>query len=164
MKKTSLILALCLTSCFAFAQSQPDFKSIKIENAADCRTVEPQVLQAANYNLSTPFSSNDATRLNALSFLIRWMSATPDFQFDMDQTVMKMMKGNDDVLGLYMAAMAKYVLENKGNSKDQKLVKLNAVTHLLNYAENPKNNFKLTKNLKKLSEAKADNELEKALE
>jgi hypothetical protein len=163
MKKPFVTLVICFVSYFAFAQTLPDFKAIKIENAADCRTVEPQVLQAANYNLSTPFSSKDITRLEALSFLIRWMSATPDFQFNIDQSVGKMMKGNDDVLGLYMAAMAKYVLENKSTSKDQDLIKVNAVTSILTYAENPVNNFKLTKNLKKLSEAKANNELEKAL-
>src|SRR5687767_9710322 len=128
MKKTFLSLVVCFIACFAFGQSLPDFKSIKIENAADCRTVEPQVIQAANYNLSTPFSTKDITRLNALSFLIRWMSATPDYQFALDQTATKMMKGNDDVLGLYMTAMAKYVLENKANSKDQNLIKINAIT------------------------------------
>jgi hypothetical protein len=164
MKKTSLTLVVCFVSCFAFAQSLPDFKAIKIESKEDCRAVELQVIQAANYNLSTPFSSKDVTRFQSLSFLIRWMSATPDYQFALDQTATKMMKGNDDVLGLYMAAMAKYVLENKANSKDQNLIKVNAITSVLTYAENPANNFKLSKSMKKLSEAKANNELEKALE
>jgi hypothetical protein len=164
MKKTFVTLLVCFVSCFAFGQSLPDFKAIKIENAADCKTAEPHVLQAANYNLSTPFSSKDITRLESLSFLVRWMSATPDYQFTIDQTVSKLMKGNDDVLGLYMAAMAKYAVENKSNSKDQNLIKLNAVSSILTYAENPVNNFKLTKNLKKLSEAKANGELEKALQ
>lgn len=164
MKKTFLTLAICFITCFAFTQSLPDFKNIKIETAEDSRTVEPQALQAANYNLSAPFSSKDLTRYQALSFLIRWMSATPDFKFDLDQSVMKFIKGNDDVLGLYMAGMSKYVLENRNDSKDPNKIKLNAISHVLDYAENPANNFKLSKNLKKLSEARANNELEKALQ
>jgi hypothetical protein len=91
------------------------------------------------------------------------MSGTPDYNFTLDEVAGKLIKGNDDLLGLYMAAMAKYSLQNKASAKNVKLVKLNAITILLNYCEDANNNMKMTKQLKKLSEAKAKGELEQAL-
>ena len=73
------------------------------------------------------------------------------------------LKSNDEYLGLYMAAMTKYSLENKESANDLNLVKVNAMTAVLNYCENEANNMKMTKPLKKLSEAKANGELEKSL-
>jgi hypothetical protein len=90
------------------------------------------------------------------------MSGTPDYSFTLDQVAGKIIKDND-LLGQYMAAMAKYALENKAASKNLKLVKLNAITSLLDYCENKDNNMKMTRQLKKLSEARAKGELEKEL-
>ena len=163
MKKSILILLLFCTG-FSYAQKLPDFEMIKLGNGAECKTAEPYVLEAANYIFSTPFQKDDLNRLNSLAFMIKWMSATPDYQFDLDAGVMKNLKGNDEVVGLYMAAMGKYVLENKGTKADGKTVKLNAMTIVLNYTDNPANNIKSTKNLKKLSEAKANGQLEQALQ
>ena len=70
---------------------------------------------------------------------------------------------DNDLLGLYMISKAKYILENKANAKDPKLVKLNAVILLLNYCSKKENSIKMTKQLKKLAEAKEKGELEKAL-
>ena len=62
-----------------------------------------------------------------------------------------------------MAAMTNYSLQNKVLAKDEKLVRLNAITLLLNYCENTGNHMKMSKHLKKLSEAKEKGELEQAL-
>ena len=40
----------------------------------------------------------------------------------MDETSAKIAKGNDDVMAVYMAAMTKYVIENKEGPKDPNLV------------------------------------------
>lgn len=120
-------------------------------------------MQAANYILSTPFEKNDVTRLKSLQFVMKWMTGTPDFLFSLDEAATKMAKGNDEVLGLYVVCMTKYCLQNIDASKDEKLVKLNAIKMLLAYCENSNNNMKLTKQLKKLSEANQKGELEKEL-
>jgi len=91
------------------------------------------------------------------------LTGTPDYSFTLDEAAGKLVKGNDNLLGLYTAAMTKYSLENKESSKDQKLVKLKALTSLLNYCEDVNNNIKMTKQLKKLSEAKAKGQLEQSL-
>lgn len=161
--KSILSIVLAIFYISSFAQTTQDYDNVKLETAAECKAAEPIVLEASNYVLSTPFEKNDIGRLKSLSLIIRWMSATPDYSFGLDEVASKIMKGNDDLLGIYMTAMTKYCLENKASAKDQKLVKLNAVTYVLNYCEDAKNNVKMTKQLKKLSEAKARGELEKSL-
>jgi hypothetical protein len=162
MKKPFFVLTAVLVSILnvSFAQST-NFDEVKLEKAADYKVAEPFALEASNYLHSTPFDKNDVTRLKALQFIIKWMSGTPDYMFTLDGTPSKMSKGNSDVLGLYMAALTKYVLENKEAAKNAQLVKLNAVTLVLAYCENTANNMKMTKELKRLSAAKAKGELEK---
>jgi hypothetical protein len=162
MKKLTLILFV-FTIHYSFAQTLPDYDNIPLGNAAECKAAENAALQAANCMLSTPSNANDANRLQSLQFIIKWMTATPDYSFDIDETVGKLMNGNDDLLGLYMACMTKYSLEHSAEAKDKKIVKLNSVRLLLAYAEQGSNNFKMTKNLKKLSEANKKGELESAL-
>jgi len=161
MKISIGILAL-LFSMGAFAQTLPNFDAIKLEKAPDYKLAEPYALQTANYILSTPYKKDDKDRMNSLRFMGKWMNGTPDYSFaiaDMEDKI-----GKDyDLLGLYMIAKAKYILENKANAKDSKLVKLNAVILLLNYCGNKNNEIRMTKQLKKLAEAKDKGELEQAL-
>jgi len=162
MKK--IIFALLLFSFSnSFSQNLPDYDNIKLEKGPDFKTAEPSALQAANFLLSTPYEKNSLDRLKSLQFIIKWMSGTPDYSFTLDNVTSKVTKGNDELLGLYMACMVKYCIENPSSSKDEKLVQLNSVKLLLSYCENANNNIKLTKTLKKLSEANQKGELEKEL-
>jgi hypothetical protein len=59
--------------------------------------------------------------------------------------------------------MSKYSLEHKAESKNEKMVTLNAIKILLDYAHKPENNVKIKGELKKMDEANAKGELEKYL-
>lgn len=160
--KISLVLFTLLFNIKAFAQILPNFDAIILEKAPDYKKAEPYALQTANYILSTPFKKENKDVMNSLRFMGKWMNGTPDYSFavaDMEDKI-----GSDnDLLGLYMISKAKYILENKANSKDPKMVKLNAVILLLNYCSKKENSIRMTKQLKKLAEAKEKGELEKAL-
>ena len=162
MKKLTLFLSLWYFHS-GYSQSLPNLDEIKLEKPADYKTAEVIATQAATYLLSTPFEKNDLDRLKSLQFVIKWMSGTPDYSFTLDNVATKILKGNDDLLGLYMACMTKYSLENKVSSTDAAEVKLNSIKMLLAYCENPDNNMRMTKALKKLSEANKKGELEKEL-
>src|SRR5689334_5476215 len=109
MRKLFLLLLLVLSGFHkTFAQTLPDYDQIKLEVKSDYQTAEPSVMQAANYILSTPFDKNDLARLKSLQFIIKWMSGTPDFGFSLDDATNKIVKGNDDLLGIYMTCMTKY--------------------------------------------------------
>lgn len=160
--KISLVIVTLLFSIRAFAQTLPNFDAIKLEKAPDYKLAEPYALQTANYLLSTPFKKEDKDVMNSLRFMGKWMNGTPDYSFSVADMEDKIGRDND-LLGLYMISKAKYILENKANAKDPKLVKLNAVILLLNYCSKKENSIKMTKQLKKLAEAKEKGELEKAL-
>jgi len=163
MKKVFLALAV-LFSVYVNGQTVPDFELIKLEKTADYKAAEPFAFQTAVYMLSTPVSKdNSENRLKSVQFLVKWMSGTPDYSFVMDGTTAKIGGDNKDIFGIYMAAMIKYSIDNKDVSKDAKQVKLNAITMLIDYCENKNNNVKMTKQLKKLAEARAKGELEQAM-
>ncbi|MEP7143852.1 MAG: hypothetical protein ABI707_13315 [Ferruginibacter sp.] len=162
MKKIIIIL-FAFWSSYINAQTLPNFDLIKLEKTSDYKAADPFVLQTATYLLSIPFKKDSKDRLNSLQFISKWMYGTTDYSFIFTDVPGKVGKDND-ILGLFMAAMAKYTLENKASSKDAKLVKLNALILLLNYCENKDNNMKMTKQLKKLSEAKEKGQLEQAFQ
>jgi hypothetical protein len=163
MKKT-IIIFFAFCSSYINAQTLPNFDLIKLEKTSDYKAAEPFVLQTATYLLSIPFKKDNKDRLNCLRFISKWMFGTTEHSFVFEDAAGKIGKDNNDLLGLYMAAMAKYTLENKAASKDAKLVKLNALILLLNYCENKDNNIKMSKQLKKLSEAKEKGQLEQSLQ
>lgn len=161
MKLTILIMAIFF-SFGVFAQTLPNFDLIKLEKAPDFKQAEPYALQTANYLLSNPFKKDDKDRMNSLRFMGKWMNGTPDYSFAI-AGVEDFVGKDNDLLALYMVAKAKYILENKANAKDIKLVKLNAVTLLIDYCNNKNNSIRMTKQLKKLAEAKEKGQLEQAL-
>lgn len=162
MKKI-IVIFLAFCSIYANAQTVPDFDQIKIEKATDYKAAEPFVLQTANYLLTTPIIKDSKDRLNSLKFIGKWMNGTPDHSYIFSDIPDKIGRDND-ILGLYMAAMAKYSLDNKNVSKDAKLVKLNALILVLDYCEVKENKIRMTKQLKKLAEARAKGQLEKAFQ
>jgi len=154
---------LVLSLNFCYSQALPDFDEIRLVTPDDFKEAESTVKQAADYMLSTPFDKNDLNRVKSLQFLIKWMSGTPDYSFTLDVVVDKIIKGSDDMLGLYMACMTKFCFENKESSKDDDVVRVGSVKFLLEYCENESNTIKMTKQLRKLSEANKKGELEKEL-
>lgn len=162
MKKYFLLLFV-FTSITAF--SQTNYDTISLNSDADSRSANKYALEAANYMLSTPFDKDDVQRAKSFQFMSKWMDATPDFTFIFDLTVSeKIVKGSDDLLAYYMAAMTKFCLENEAKSKNDALVMVSSVKTLLAYCENPKNNLKMPSALQKLSDANKKGELIKALQ
>ena len=162
--KNTIICWLLFCSNHLTAQTLPHFDLIKLEKISDYKKAEPFVLQTATFLLSTPIKSESKDRYNSLRFISQWMNGTPDYSFVLVDIIEKIGKDNNDILGVYISAMTKYTLENKAFAKDAAVVKLNAITTLLKYCENKDNNLKMSKQLKKLAEAKEKGQLEQALQ
>jgi hypothetical protein len=154
---------LIFCSVYTTAQTVPDFDQIKLEKAPDYKAAEPFVLQTANYLLSTPVTKENKDRFNSLKFISNWMRGTPDHSYVFSDIPARLGSDND-ILGLFMAAMAKYSLDNKAISKDTKLVKLNALKIVLDYCGVKENKVRMTKQLKKLAEAREKGQLEEAFQ
>lgn len=163
MKKTFLILGfIFLAFLSSYSQDYAKYESIKLDSKEDfTKEVNLTALQACNYLLSVPLDSKNESRIYTSRFLMRWMTGTPDFTFNLDETATNISKSNEDLLIVYLASMAKYCLENPGESKNQKTVKLNTVLTVINYCDSQK--IKMSGELKKLNKAREKGELEKEL-
>jgi hypothetical protein len=162
MKKIIFLISLFWFKS-SFSQMPLNYDAIRLETSSDYAAADSFALTASNFLLSTPFEKDSPDRLKSLQFIIKWMTGTPDYSFSLDNTASKILKDSDDLLGLYMACMTKFCLENKTSSRDKRLIKLNSMKLLLAYVENPKNNIKMTRQLRKISEADKKGELEKEL-
>lgn len=152
MKAITLALFLFAVNS-GFAQSWTSFDNVPLEKKEDYKPAEQKILEAINNVYSAPFDDNEMQRLATTRFVLRWMTGTPDYNFDLGVAVTKNFKGNDELLGMYMLSMAKYVLENPSRASDSKLVQEGAMLILINYCENPDNHLKMTKGMRKISES-----------
>lgn len=154
MKKIFLLATTLLWAMLCFSQNVPNYSSIKLETKEDYnQAANDAAHQAANYILSTPVDKHNMNRLQSIVYLLKWMTGSPDYSFAIDEEITKLAKKNDDLMAVYMAAMAKYVLENKTESTNANKVKLNAVKLVVDFSKDTRNNVKQTSELKKLIEA-----------
>lgn len=151
MHKFFLILIMACISKMSHSQVVYPYQDIKLEKPGDYIATEPMALSAANFLLTTPFIEVDANRAGALLFLSNWMAGTKSYHFYMNGMVAEI--SNDrNLLSLYIAAMAKYNLENKNSLPPPLQVELEASKIVLAYCDDPKNNFKLKKKYRKILE------------
>lgn len=155
-----LFLAFSITST---AQSLPDFSSYKLEKEDDFAKVEDIAVKAADYILSTPDEKTEE-RIAAFTFILQWMSGTPDYNFNIDDRVTNI--GGEDIFGAYMAAALKYQVENHldKNHFDAKKAEVGTWSLIAKYASNPDYKVKTNGKLKKLCKAYEKGELEAFLE
>jgi hypothetical protein len=163
LMKSLIVFLLVTMSRPVLSQSLPVFSDIPLTQATDYRKAEPAVLQASVYILTTPYSKEDNARLLCVSFILKWMTGTPDYNFTFGESATKVLKDDANLLSVYVAAMAMFSLENPDLSKDTKAVGVNAMTTVLTYCNDPANNMKMTKPMKKLWEAKQEGKLAEEL-
>lgn len=111
MTKFSFTILLSIISIVCYAQTNTDYSTISLETEADYKNAETSVLEASNYILTTPVDAENLQRIYAIQFILAWMEGTPEYTFSLDV----LDKLDDDVnqSTVYVAALAKYSLENK---------------------------------------------------
>ena len=151
MNRFLFLIAFLLTSNICWCQNAYPYQDIKLEKPADYKGTEPLALSAASFLLGTPFDEVNADRAAALQFLVKWMTGTKEYNFYMQGKVAEL--GSDqNLLSLYIAAMAKYSLENKASAVNALTVEQHASKLVLAYCDDAKNNFKLKKKSRKILE------------
>lgn len=161
--KTLISILLCSITFSAFSQTTSKYDNILLNSAATYRKAEPEVILAADYVYSTPIDKDNTARKNAVSFIMKWMAGTSDYSFGMDETIKKIAGNDNDLLGMYFVCLAKYAL-SKGINVDRETLKYNAYVVLVNFCENPENNCKQSREVKKMIEAKNQNTLQEYLD
>jgi hypothetical protein len=136
------ILAIMVLST-AKAQTIPNYKDIKLETEKDFNEVaDAAALQAVNYLFATPFDDKNLGRIQSAQYLIKWTGGTPAYEFVIDAAAIKFAKDDSDLLLMYLAAMTKFVLENKTEAKDKDKIRFAALKMVADYANDKKTTLK----------------------
>jgi hypothetical protein len=147
--KNAFVLFLFLSAGFVSAQ---DYNA-PLRTTADCKMAEPDVLLATAVILSKPLENAEAKKAEA--FVLTWMTNC-EYSFEVGGNISKLdKKENMRLLFVYMACQAKFVLENPTKAKDTEAIGIAAYTALADYVAKTENGVKLTKEVKRLIEAKA---------
>jgi len=162
MKKLFFTLLAAVMVQFAFSQNIPPVDGFKLETPQDYRNADSAVVQISKYFLSTPIDKDNNTRLYAGVFLIKWISGSPECNFDPDQTVLKYIGKDVDLLTVYYCCFSAFSIHHP-YVKDPKTVELNAVMQLLTYINKPGNHVVLTRQLKNMIAADEKGELKSFL-
>jgi len=144
------LLLICLGHV-SYSQLSYPYQDIKLEKPSDYKETESLALSAANFLLSTPFAEGNTNRNNALDFLTKWLEGSKGHEVYMKGMVMELATDRN-TLGLFIAATAKYRLENKAEAVNPIKTEQEAAKILLAYCDDPKNNFKLKKKYRKVLE------------
>ena len=158
MKRILLICVFAFVTCNVIAQTLPQFGDIKLLKSKDYKLAEPTVVQTADFIISSPIDKNTDTKTIAAQFLMKWMDGTPDFTFTLDENSTRYFLQNNELMMVYVASMAKYAIQNK--PRNTKTITINAIKNLLAYINDPANNVKKTDELKELSQANDNGQLE----
>lgn len=153
--KISLLLGLLTLILPAVSGQNPEqWQQIKFEKPEDFKAHEGVVLECARFVLNVAAEPGNPARKTALSKVAEWMSGTPDHTFIIGEHVGKLMNGNEAILGIYMAAMTKYVLENKDRATASDEIQYHSFDTLLEYCADPRNKVPSSRELKKALKAK----------
>ncbi|WP_166963856.1 hypothetical protein [Yeosuana marina] len=150
MKKIILVAIIILACNLSFAQNFSELAKYEFESVESYKSEEANVLMCANYLFTNPSNEAELNRLNSIQYIMKWMMGTPDYTFDIGKKAIELTKGNSDLLGLYMAAMSKVVIENNGEVLSSDDIYNKAEKILVEYCSNVKNKMKPSKKIKKL--------------
>lgn len=150
MKKTiSTVLLLC-TIGFVWAQDFSSLATIALTDADAYKKAEPKVMECCDYLLSNSVKTEAANRQLAIQFIVKWMEGTPEYSFEIDETVMRLTSGSKELLPLYLAAMTKAALTNAVEPKSKADLKKETINLFVDYCGNPDHGVKANKELKQL--------------
>ncbi|MBC7536200.1 MAG: hypothetical protein H7258_10950 [Ferruginibacter sp.] len=94
---------------------------------------------------------NDVSRDRAFQFLVKWTAGDRDYNFALYGLILEMVE-EKELMMLFIPAMVKFCLENKALAGNGPVIETNAVKMVLDYCNNPANNFTLKKKLRKRME------------
>ena len=154
MKFLSVIFTITFVSTFSYAQNFADLANSEFSSETSYKEAEPDVLKCANYLFNTPADKGQINRLNSIQYIIKWMSGTPDYSFEIGSEATDLTRGNDDLFALYMAAMSKVVLESPDDEISNEVIYDRSEKLLLDYCANESNNIRPSKKIKKMLKAK----------
>ncbi len=140
------------------SQNFESLKEVKFSNRESFNEYREQVTDCCYYVLQTPNDKKDDERKYAIEFVTRWMKEYPDCKFRICEEVKQMIDERDELIGLYTVSYAAVYMDGyrENSNKDGNSIREDAVARFLNYCAEDMNKIKLTKEMKKVIQLKAD--------
>ena len=157
MKKIALVLVAMVMAQCAMAQELQFQLPIMPEKMwpSDYANYEADVLNCCNYLLSVDPSFNQPKHEECTSFLVRWLSGSPNVSVALDSRLVDAKKG--DLLVAFMAAWTRHALTNK---EDGNLINAQVATEeMLAFYSNYKESIGKSKLTEKLLKEQAKGKL-----
>lgn len=117
MKKSVCLVILAVFCVVVSAQEYTVPKNVKFENKEDYAPYEPQVLETIKWLLNTSLGKEANKRTEANTFLMMWLTGTPNVSININADLLTFIKENTELLMPFMAGCVQYCLENS-YSKD----------------------------------------------
>lgn len=148
MKKVIFSILIVFSTTLTFSQNFPELANYEFDSVESYKTEESKVLMCVNYLFNNPANQAELNRLISIQYIMKWMTGTPDYTFELGEKSMELTKGNDDLLGLYMAAMSKVVIDNKGDKLTNEEIYDRSEAILVEYCSNTDNKMKPSKKIR----------------
>lgn len=115
MKKAAIaaLLLLSLLSVKSFAQDSPVPKNYSLKAKEDYAPYEADVIKTVDWLQKASWSEPVDVRKPSNSFVIDWISGSPNISLAVGEGVMKLAGKNPEMLVIYMGNYAKYALQHK---------------------------------------------------
>ncbi|HMX03089.1 MAG TPA: hypothetical protein PLL28_11965 [Chitinophagales bacterium] len=158
MKHLLSFFAISLFVISTHAQDWEVPRHYMLEGAEDYVPYEADIIQAANWLRDVSPTTDVEKFKEASQFVIKWVNGSPTVTVEINKTIMEFNEKNHNMLVLYMASCAKYVLENN-YSKDVQAKHISALKDMaIAYQKQPQmqKDKKMEKLVKAIEEGTAD--------
>lgn len=117
-RNTILVCFLLLAAKMLTAQSFDVPKNVVLKDKDDYAKYEKDIINAAIWLRDTPLNEQEAKRKEVSQFVILWLTGSPTVDVELGTAVLDFEKKNTGMMVVFMAASARYSLENN-YSKDK---------------------------------------------
>jgi hypothetical protein len=149
-----LLITSMLISTNSYSQEFAVPAGYQLSTKEDYTKYETDISNAAKWLIAVPLNEQQEKRKEVAAFVIKWVNGSPTVNVEINPTIMDFEKKNKGMLVLYMAASAKYVLENN-YSKDMRAKHRAALREMIGVYKSGKD-IQKDKQMEKL--AKSDEE------
>lgn len=115
--KCFLLTLLLAVSSVGFAQDYFYLEDIRLKKDADFTDNEAEVIKAVDYLMSTSVDESNMNRKACTRFIIRYAEKSPFITMTLDGSLIKVYKGNSDLLQLFMGLWLKSAINNKNETE-----------------------------------------------
>lgn len=167
MKKMILLAALVVSSFSLYGQEYMVPKNVKFENKGDYATYEPQVKETIGWLLATSLGKEPTKRTEANTFLMMWLTGTPDVSINVNTDLLPFVKKSPELLMPFIAGCVRYSLENN-YSKDEIQINKAGLETIVAFYRNNRGYLKKDDNIEKyeklIEKGKLEEDIKKRIE